>query len=276
MFFQTGRKDSSLAAEYLDQLWKDRPALFSAPAQKATLTDRDVRAIEKELGYRLPRPYVDFLQSYQLPERLTVSARFCGDYANCYDPAREDDPFATVEVEWNIPSHSRVADFLTAAREADMPMGEPDDTFLDAGFLKIAEFKGYFVFLDLVTGEVTHIYHEEVYDMSLVYGVDVTDYQQVRDYLSNRALCKDFYDFLRIVCTGAIYNEDRMEFKTLEELREEQASYQPPSEEEMNVVKEKAVEQVMAEQSMTRDEAIQFLAELVQITVEDFKKGLES
>ena len=43
--------------------------------------------------------------------------------------------------------------------------------------------------------------------------------------------------------------------------------------EEQNAVKEAAIQQVMAEQKLSREEAIQFLADLVQITVEEFKKG---
>lgn len=58
------------------------------------------------------------------------------------------------------------------------------------GFLKIGNFEGYFVFLDLVTGEVVHIYHEAVYDMSIVDDVDVSDYEEVRNYLSGFTLCK--------------------------------------------------------------------------------------
>lgn len=83
---------------------------------------------------------------------------------------------------------------------------------MDAGFLKIGNFEGYFVFLDLVTGEVVHIYHEAIYDMSIVDGVDVSDYEEVRDYLSSCILCKDFYDFLRLVCKKHIYNEDCLKF----------------------------------------------------------------
>ena len=65
-----------------------------------------------------------------------------------------------------------------------------------------------------------------------------------------------------------------MVFKTLKELKEEKAAYRAPSIEEQNAVKQKAVQQVMSEQNMSREEAIQFLAELVQITPEEFVKNL--
>ena len=49
------------------------------------------------------------------------------------------------------------------------------------------------------------------------------------------------------------------------EIKKEAANYKGPSVEEQNAVKEAAIQQVMAEQK--------FLADLVQITVEEFKKG---
>lgn len=182
------------------------------------MTEADIKMIEKELGYKLPKPYIDFLQSYQLPDCFTVLVSFCGDYACCYETEQEDDLFVTLELEWYTALGGGAKEFLLSVQENDMPLGAADDSFLDAGFLKIGNFEGYFVFLDLVTGEVVHIYHEAIYDMSIVYGVDVSDYKQVRDYLSGCILCKDFYDFLRLVCTEDIYNEDCLKFMTMDEI----------------------------------------------------------
>lgn len=273
MLFKQRKNAESQVLEYLDQLSIKYPAVFPVSLQRSSITEQDIKVIEQELGYQLPKPYAGFLRSCQLPERLTVSVCFCGDYANCYEPAREDDPFVTLDMEWYTALHGGAEEFLAAVRKWDMPLGEGDDSFLDAGLLKIAEFKGYFVFLNLVTGEVVHIYHEAVYDMSIVDGVDVTNYQAVRDYLYT--ICNNFCDFLRLVCTKSIYDEDRMVFKTLKELKEEKAAYRAPSIEEQNAVKQKAVQQVMSEQNMSREEAIQFLAELVQITPEEFVKNLD-
>jgi len=116
-------------------------------------------------------------------------------------------------MEWHTALGGDVKEFLSSVQEEDMNLGGTDDSFLDAGFLKIAEFEGYFVFLDLVTGKVVHIYHEAIYDMSIVDGVDVSNYKEVRDYLSNYILCKDFYD---------IYDEDCLKFKTIAEIEEEE------------------------------------------------------
>lgn len=279
-FFNRNKKNKtqeieSQAAKYLDRLQENYHALFSAPLQKSVLAKKDIEIIEKELGYQLPRPYVDFLLSCSLPECLTVSASFCGDYASCYEPEQEEALFVTLKMEWYTALCGGVKEFLSSVRKEDMPLGGEEDSFLDAGFLKIAEFEGYFVFLDLVTGKVVHIYHEAVYDMSIVDGVDVTNYQEVRDYLSAYTLCENFYDFLRLACTRDIYDEDSLTFKTVDEIKKEQAEYKEPSIEEDNEVKEKAIAQVMARENLSRDEAIQFLADLVQITVEEFNKGMK-
>lgn len=198
---ESGRVEESTRSDFLPE-----------PLQKSAFTETDIRMIEKELGYDFPKPYIDFLQSYQLPDCFTISVSFCGDYACCYETKQEDDLFVILEQEWYTALGGGAKEFLSSIQENDMPLGAADDLFLDAGFLKIGNFEGYFVFLDLVTGEVVHIYHESIYDMSIVDGVDVSDYKQVRNYLSSCILCKDFYDFLRLVCTKDIYNEDRQEW----------------------------------------------------------------
>ncbi len=60
-----------------------------------------------------------------------------------------------------------------------MPLGGIEDSFCETGFLKMAEFEGNIVFLFLVTGEVVHIYHKEIYNMSILNGAD---YQEVWNY----------------------------------------------------------------------------------------------
>lgn len=147
---------------------------------QSPITEKDIKAIEKGLHYQLPKPYANFLRRWCLQEYLTIPVRFCGDYANCYEPAQEEDPFATVQMEWDTASRGSASGYLAHIRQTDMPLGETRDSFLDAGFLKVAKFEGYFVFLNLVTGEVVHIYHEEIYDMSVEYGVDVTNYHKVQ------------------------------------------------------------------------------------------------
>lgn len=273
----SGRKEpKKQAVVYLDRLQDNYKSLFYAPPQKSTFSEADIERIEQEWGYKLPKPYIDFLQCYRLPEHLIVSASFCGNYAATYE---EDDLFATLEVEWHTALGGDVSYFLSSVQKEDVALGGDGDSFLDAGLLMIAEFEGYIVFLDLVSGEVVHIYHEEIYDMIFVDGVDATDYEAVRDYLSCRVLCRDFYDFLRLVCTKEIYDEDDLKFKTIAELEKEEAEYhQPTPEELLNTeieIKEGAIQEMMVKEHMSREEAIESLADLLQISVEEVNRGLK-
>lgn len=59
------------AVTYLDRLQENYHDLFSKPLQKSEFT-------ETEWGYELPKSYIDFQQSYQLPKCCMVSASFCG------------------------------------------------------------------------------------------------------------------------------------------------------------------------------------------------------
>lgn len=275
----SGRKEpKKQAVVYLDRLQDNYKSLFYAPLRKSAFSETDIERIEQEWGYKLPKPYIDFLQCYRLPENLIVSASFCGDYAATYEPEQEDDLFVTLKVEWHTALGGDVSYFLSSVQKEDLFLGD-DSSFLDAGLLMIAEFEGYIVFLDLVSGEVVHIYHEEIYDMSLVYGVDVSDYEAVRDYLSCRVLCRDFYDFLRLVCTKEIYDENDLKFKTIAELEKEEAEYHQPTPEELLKteieIKEGAIRELMTKEHMSREEAIESLADLVQISVEEFNRGLK-
>ena len=267
-------------ADYLHKLRENYPDLISGDFQRSEITDNDIKFIESELKYTLPKDYAEFLKCYKLPDNLKVKNSYCGDYANCYEPENDDDSFVSLEMKWHTGLSGDADHFLRFIRDEDMLLGAEDDTFLDAGFIKIGEFGGYFVFLDLTSGEVCHIYHEAVYDMSIVDGVDVTDYDEVRDYLSDFILCKNFTDFLRLVCTTDIYDEDELEFKTREELKtESEARKTPGTDEEIEAelikTRKAALEQVMREENMSREEAIEYLADLVQISVEEFKKGLD-
>ena len=89
----------------------------------------------------LPKPYIDFQQSYQLPKCCMVSVSFCGDYACCYETEQEDDLLVTLEMEWYTALGGGVKEFLSSVQEYDMLLGATDDSFLDAGFLKIGKFE---------------------------------------------------------------------------------------------------------------------------------------
>lgn len=100
MLINREKETNGKAVTYLDRLQENYRDLFSKPLQKAEFTETDIKMIETELGYELPKPYIDFLQSYQLPKCIMVSASFCGDYACCYETEQEDDLFVTLEMEW--------------------------------------------------------------------------------------------------------------------------------------------------------------------------------
>ena len=254
--------------EYSDKL-KRREPRFKALIQDPALTEKDIEQIERALKYPLPAPFKEFLLSCKMPEcKMTV--KFCGDYTGCFD-VDGDGLYTAVETEWCAPFGDSAKEFLERAENENLNIGESASA-LECGFLKIAEFCGYLVFLDLATGKVVHIYHEELWEMEVVSGVDSSDKAAVRDYMLNGGLCRDFYDFLRLVCTGEIYDENEMVFKTEEELREENSREIPF--EDINATKREALKQVMAEQGMTREEAAEFLAELVGITLEEFYDGL--
>ena len=78
MLINREKETNGKAVTYLDRLQENYHDLFSKPLQKAEFTETDIKLIETEWGYELPKPYIDFLQSYQLPKCFMVSVSFCG------------------------------------------------------------------------------------------------------------------------------------------------------------------------------------------------------
>ena len=83
--------------------------------------------------------------------------------------------------------------------------------WLEAGFLPLGNFyeESYFVFYDLINADVCCIHHEDIYLVE-----DWDDPNSVRDCMEVEAtdFCRDFNDFLRLVCLGEAYDEDDMIF----------------------------------------------------------------
>lgn len=204
--------------EYIDTLRKREPSLFQG-GQRSALTDGDIEKIEQALKYTFPAPYKEFLQSYVIPQGCVINISLCGDLSVCFDD-EGDDLYTNVELEWCSPYGDTAEEYLESTGEGDLYISDEFST-LEAGFLKLAEMYGYIVFLDLVSGEVVYLYHEDLWEMSVVNGVDTSKLEEIREYICSRKLCHDFYDFLRLVCTGEIYDEDEMRFKTIGELEEE-------------------------------------------------------
>ncbi len=76
MLINREKETNGRAVTYLDRLQENYHDLFFKPLQKSEFTETDIKLIETEWGYELPKPYIDFLQSYQLPKCCMVSASF--------------------------------------------------------------------------------------------------------------------------------------------------------------------------------------------------------
>ena len=222
------------AEKYLNILKEREPQLWEGPLEKSAFTECDLSTIEKGLGYSLPLPYREFLQSYKMPEDVTVLVSFCGDsYAKSWDetysreehdyvPLSEDDIGPTVEFKWHNIRGNNGTEFLENLREEQGMHGMQDQSpcFLEAGFIELGNVYGYLTYLDLVNGGIVTIHEEGVYDMMLVDGVNWADRSEVREYMEVQRLyiCKNFNDFLRFVCTGDFLDENEAKFPTQEEL----------------------------------------------------------
>lgn len=223
----------TIAEKYLKTLKEREPQLWPGPLEKSPFTEKDILKIENGLNCRLPDPYRDFLLSYKMPEYITVLASFCGDSFACswdktfsrekqvYVLRPEHDIGPTVELEWHNIKGNDGKEFLKNLKKEQDLSPEAWPCFLTAGFIEIGEVYGYKIFLDIVTGGI-HTLHEEVYDMSIIYEVDWANEKDVRGYMEGHlCICKDFNDFLRLVCTGDYLDEDTGVFPTKEELEQD-------------------------------------------------------
>lgn len=224
----------TIAKKYLNLLKEREPQLWKAPLEDSAFTEQDLAEIEKGLGYTLPVPYREFLQSYKIPCDITVLVSFCGDSFACswsktysreysgYVDRPEHDIGPTVEFEWHMIKGDTGAEFLQTLKR-EQATQEECPCFLEAGFIQLGKVYGYLVYLDLVTGGVVTIHEEGVYDMMIVGRVAWNNREEVRRYMESNELyiCKDFHDFLRFVCTGDFLDEDEARFPTKEELAEE-------------------------------------------------------
>ncbi len=221
------------AKQYLDTLRQREPQLWDGPPEPSPLGEKDLAEIERGLGYPLPEPYRDFLQSCKMPEDLTVLVSVCGDSFGCswprtysretggYLPRPDEDIGPTVEFAWHNIAGNTGAEFL-ATLQREQKTEEECPCFLEAGFLLLGDLYGHLTYLDLVKGGIVTIHEEGVYDMMIVGGVHWDSRSEVRDYMEGNCLyiCNDFNDFLRFVCTGDFLDEDEARFPTPEELEE--------------------------------------------------------
>ena len=192
--------------KYLKQLHKREPELLHNPLEKSLLRDDDISKIESALNYPLPQEYREFLQSYILPE-LTVYIDFCGDkYAsqfgetfsrekNCYIPVKNNE--ADVLIDFTLYSYGGIDynDWLKKLSERGGDM--------------TAWLESYPVFYDVMSGEIYSIHHEDIYTTE-----DWESPEAARECMARESsiLCRNFNDFLHLICTGEPYDEDELIF----------------------------------------------------------------
>lgn len=216
----------TIAEEYLRKLQEREPQLFPEPLKKSTLTDEDLHEIEESLGHKLPEQYKEFLQSYQLPETMTVYLSFLGDiFGSWYRTfSREKNDYISVDydndlnilvdMKWHHVGGKNAAEWLEQLEENDFING-CDAVFREAGYLYLGAIdEGYYILYDLEDGDIFYLYHESVYDIGHEYGDEVVLDGGMPEKLREGVyeygsfpLYKDFNDFLRHICLGEHYDE---------------------------------------------------------------------
>ena len=199
------------AKELLDLLQKSEKELFPDKFLKSDLLVKDIKTIENDIGFKLPKSYSDFLRTYQVPT-AKVYICFCGDsFANSFMESfsRKENKFVEAEdgedvvvvMDWFNYDVSSEAAYLKSFHDRHDGMS----AWAEAGFIYLGEFNGYQLFLDLKKGNVSTIYHEDMYESE-----DYDDPKAARDCMDKYAhlLCEDFDAFLELVCTGKPYDED--------------------------------------------------------------------
>ena len=202
----------STAKEYLETLYQQEPQLFSEPLKMSILVEPDLQFIEQQIGHRLPKQFVEFLTTYQLPQ-MTMFITFCGDLAsalyktfsrekNGYVLSKSEE-FVVVDFTWNGMNGNCGVDYLKNFERYEL-----SEAWLKAGFIDIGSFyvESYLVFYDLVTEKVCFIHNEDIMEAS----VDWDNITNIRTFMleNSRLLGNSFNDFLRTVCTGEPYDDE--------------------------------------------------------------------
>ncbi len=202
----------NLTEHYLDQL-REREKL--PPFPPSLLKEDDMAVLEKKLGYPLPEQYREFLLTVRLPD---LKLRICLSGGGLFfwqtlSPASgryvdtEDGGPCLIDLNWYGLAGLCGSDYMDCFRRRAGEMS----SWLKAGFLCTADFymEDYFVFYDLVSGRVLYIHNEDINESSDVCAC-WNDPAGIRRFMENEAsvLCRDFHDFLRLVCTGETYDDE--------------------------------------------------------------------
>lgn len=213
----------TISGKYLETLKEREPGLFSGVDLKSTLTQTDLCEIEHTLGYILPNQYKEFLLNIQLPQIITVCISLCGESSSYWDTfSRKQNCYTTrdglnvlVDLNWYGIGGTCASDWIDQIKKLS---GEMSD-WLNAGYIQLADFhlEDYFVFYDLTTGEVLKIHNEDMSENEEFLDAWTRhDSTAIRTAMNMFAtgFCRDFNTFLRLVCLGEVYDEDKMTFVT--------------------------------------------------------------
>lgn len=206
--------------QYIEALYQYEPHLFPEGLKPSLLTNADIQVIEEKIGYTLPKQYKDYLQSYQMPV-LTTYLTLCGDLAcSLYQTYSKEqhgyiestsDEYVVVDLVWGNDAYENAEQYLKKWT------GNDDNwniLFLKAGYLDIGQFYfgDYFLFYDLISGEVLRIHNEDINEDAPIEMWE--DPSVLRPFMQEAAwtFCPDFDTFLRLACLNECYDEDDMFF----------------------------------------------------------------
>lgn len=207
--------------EYLEKLCEHEPKLSMKSFPKSNLSRNDIRQIEATLGYLLPDQYRDFLIGRQIPNTCKIYITLCGRSSQFWDTfSREENSytqrtndFVLVDLNWYGIGGVCASDWLEHLKElvGDMYL------WVDAGYIRLGDFhkEDYFIFYDLVTGKVLKIHNGDI-DENELFGdaLESENPNAIRFAMEKIAsdFCPDFNTFLRLICAGELYDEDKMLF----------------------------------------------------------------
>lgn len=187
-------------------LQKERPKDFPEGLQISNISKNDILEAEKLLRRKIPKEFVDFLQSYKLPN-IVLLGKFSGryySYGRTYS-IETDSYIEASEVDDNFVFLDIVPDGIWDIENlADAIKTRSWNESYKFGYIFIGEFReSYYLFYDCKTKAVVYIDHEEI-----------PDSPRRRSEMDNIAivLFESFQDFLRCCFLGEVYDEDQCRF----------------------------------------------------------------
>lgn len=212
-----------ICEKYLDALRKREPELFPVAFPASNLTPTALQEIEKTIKHTFPNQYKEFLLSRQIPSTTTVFISLCGKSSMFWDTfsrkqnceVARHDVNVLVDMNWYGINGMCALDWIEELKNL---VGD-FYIWVDAGYIRLGDFHGedYFVFYDLDTGKVLKIHNEDIDENEAFWeALDNNNPAAIRAAMEETAtgFCEDFNTFLRLICLGEVYDEDKMVFMT--------------------------------------------------------------